>query len=870
LSVASVVVVLCSAAVAVAQPVPTLAPEAGPVETGHETVERYLAKMGLTEILAEHPATTPEEFARLEALSRDLLRSVPDAGTFDLRINLAKARYLPAEKVAEEDRLRLASVDEVETARVSLGTVAGELRQIAGQLTLRIRQLESTERRGSERIDQVREELAEARNLRALASYYAGWASTYHASLTGRADIARDGLASFAVLLAGDEEDEPTLDRLPRTLLRREPVARAALGTAVCRSIMNQHAEAIAWLDELDRSPDTPESVRGQVFARRLSILAADRRWDTLSVLVERERKSGRFGPVSGEALEPLGVTEARLLAVEVLEAVVGLRQDDPRREAAEPVAAAALTDLVTRGEVGHVLDLLVKYGSLPLGGDGFIVRYVRGLRAYERARSAHAATGEEPDQPLGDAGVRAMYIDAGDLLGQAFNTADATTYPVERGKCGLLLGLSMYYRGALVQAADRLEAVAALAGAAERQEAIWLALVALDSAIERGTDGINARRDAMAAMYLTEYPASDRAATLLLRQRGEGLLDDAAAAEVLLTVSPDSPLYSAARRQAEARLYRVLRRATDDARASRVARYLALVSSVLEADRREVIAVRDTDARRSLAHAAVQRCRRALDASLSGTVPDLTVARRVLGLLAEFREIAGEDSDTLAGEILFRRLQVAAHEGAVQRVNELYLRLEAEGGRSAESAARFLYNRARRAVDDRPDDLDAARELVRAGSAVLAFAVSGGETSGAEAAVVRDRVASAAQRLWSAEVDAESRDLAIRLDTESMRAGVATVEGLTRLGNLAGEVGRDELALEAWRTLSAGAPSGSQVWFKARYRSIEILGRTSPTEAVEALDQHFALYPDGGPSPYGERFDDLRDRLGTRGGRGP
>ena len=63
--------------------------------------------------------------------------------------------------------------------------------------------------------------------------------------------------------------------------------------------------------------------------------------------------------------------------------------------------------DLVARGEVGHVLDLTRIYGTAPSGQEGFIVRYVRGLRAFERAVAAHRATGETETEPTADGQVR-------------------------------------------------------------------------------------------------------------------------------------------------------------------------------------------------------------------------------------------------------------------------------------------------------------------------------------------------------------------------------------------------------------------------------------------------------------------------------
>ena len=98
--------------------------------TAESTIEQYLTDHGLSELLAVHlleqlktaegdarirladrlgsiyvqlldKAATPEARRQWEAKSQELLRAVPDADSSELRLNLAKARYLQAEDIAE-------------------------------------------------------------------------------------------------------------------------------------------------------------------------------------------------------------------------------------------------------------------------------------------------------------------------------------------------------------------------------------------------------------------------------------------------------------------------------------------------------------------------------------------------------------------------------------------------------------------------------------------------------------------------------------------------------------------------------------------------------------------------------------------------
>jgi len=870
---------------------------------GVPAVEAYLERFGLDRVLAGHLrqrldgaigderlelaerlgglyaqllASAADDATRreLEARSVALLRSVEGVDAFDLRINLALARYLPAERTAERHRFRLVDDEELATARAVLDAVARELETLASKVAVDIRRLENREDRGSDRIDEIRTELAEKRRLRSLASYYSGWAWTHLAELSGRKDAAREGLEAFVLLLGGVDEREPDMQRLPGGQLRLEPVARAALGTAICLAVLDRERDGDAWLDLLDETPETPESVRDRVFGRRVANLAAVGRWSELDVLVNARRNGGRPGRIVGEAPTPLDVKEARLVAVAVMEQVAGIPEDNARRRAAEGVVAQALTDLVSAGEVRQVLDLIQRYGSIPLGGDGFIVRYVRGREAFDRAREAHAAEGGDPDQPTESDRVRAEYIDAASLLRQAYDAPDATRFAVERGKCGLLLGFSLYFRGAFEQAADRLADVAAIAADTEREEAIWFAVVALDGALD-GIDfeadsprfeALQRKRDRLVVQYVSEFPDSSRSALLLLRQSGAATLDDAAAADVLLRVPRSSPLFDVARRQAESRLFQAVVDASAEERPALADRYLTLALELLDADRLNALASRADAERIEVFESLTRRALRALKVSLDPSAPDTAASRRILLIVGEVSDRLGLGFDPrLEAKLLYRRLQIAAFDGTPDRVEPLLAELEAIDAVEAERAARFLFNRARAAAAADEDDAAARAELVRRGRAVLDAARAGGVTTPSEADRVRDAVARAAAALWRLEGDAEMRALAIAFDAESMALGRANGDALRRLGRLGEQAGRADLALEAWRTLSAGTAAGTREWYEARYHAIRLAGDSDPRGALAALEQHVALYPGGGPAPWGERFAALAARLRAR-----
>ena len=799
-------------------------------------------------------------------LSLDLLDRVPAADSFELRINLAKARYLRAEKLAERHRLRLASPDEIDEARVTLESVLRDLASIGGRVDRQVRiQEQRLNRDGPSDPASIRDRLSEARRLRSLAMYYGGWSGYYLALINNRVDLLDDALERFAYLLNA-EHQEPTLERLPRSMLRYEHVARSAVGVALCRSMQGEHVQAQLWLDEVDAAEGLSESVRTQLVPRRLVVLAGAKRWDSFAVLARRERRA------ADGVDSPLPVDLARLVAVLALEGVREYPVGDSRRWAVEPMVQLAVGDLVTMGEIAHVLDLTKRFGTLPLGETGFIARYVRGLRAFEDVRVAHRAlaaeSGGDAEVPTADPALANRYLATSDLLSQALEAEDAGRYAEERANAALLRGMAEYYRDRPVEAAALFEEAIELAqGRDRREQASWLRVIAIDRAVELDeSPTLIAQRDEAATFYVQEFPTGERAARLLLRLAGAGLADDATAAGVLLAVPPESPLYAVARRQAATLLYRLCRSTRGSERDDHAATFLSVASELIEAERRIVISAGEDEATEA-AKTAVILVRQLLDIALGTTAPDLGRAEgalRVLDdMLSRLGRAAGELDPQINAEMTYRRLQIATFKGRLDEADDLALLLRAGGGRFAAASDRFLFNHALKAWDGgEPDDATATR-LVDHGVRVLTPAQGGPPVldTSTESAVA-DVIAIAAVHLWRAAQDEARRDLALRLDRLAIDEGHATERRLRRYAGLAEEAGQPEPALEAWRLLSSGLDPSDEGWYEARYNTIRLLIEVDVGRAHNAMLQHRTLYPDLGPEPWGERFRALMVRL--------
>ncbi len=851
-------------------------------------IERYLEERELTELLAVYlierlraaegqdkfkladrlgslyttlldRATTQSQREEWERRSEELLAAVPEADSFELRLNLAKARYLRAEELAERARLRLVSPEERQESERTLRTVGAVFADIGAKLARRVDFLERRESTGPEQdIPALREQLAEARRLRSLAMYYAGWSGYYVGFLSSKPQPAEEALTSFGYLL-NTPGREANVERVPEGLLTYEHVARAAIGCALAESLRGRDGPAILWLETLDRTEGIPEGVRKQLFARRMWVLGAGKRWADLEFYIARRRQPTRDDPV-----KPLEVGEARLLAVIALEALQDANTPERARGIIEPLADTAMTDLITLGEVKHVQDLVLRYGSSTLGGEGFIVQYVRGMQAYERAREAHRAAGGDLEQPSEIDSVVNLYRTAAGSFGVALKAEDSARFQEERANAGLLLGLSHFYAGELVPAADLFEEAYRRGGNPKAQEdALWLAIVALDKAAV-GKPSVRGRLLELSTLYLKEYPTSERAAKLLLRQASSGLIAEDEAIKILLGIEAESPLYEAARRQAATLLYNVYRRARGTDRDFAALRFAEVSEEILRIDRGK-LAHLDGDEARKVMEQIIIRVRQVLDAALGMSAPDLARADKAFEVLDAIAADAGVDFQRVEDELTYRRLQLALARGDRDQITRSLDRLRGIGGRFADAADRLMYKRAAAMLAAAPDSAEAAAEVVGHGLRVIdQFADDASGLSDPAVVGLYNAVAEAATRVWASRKDEFMRETALRLDRAIVEQGNPPAVVLRRLAEHAEAVGEVAEALDAWRLLVSGLGRGDPAWFEARYHSLRLLARQDLAAARQAMAQHKVLNPEFGPDPWGEMLRDLDAQMGA------
>lgn len=802
------------------------------VELAEQLAEVYIR------LLSQDTPPIPKEELRSKA--QRLIVAVPGEATVGLRLTLAVAQYASIETDAERERFnRLDSARAVEVAE-QLRTLRAEFASTARDLDTKVERLERL-RRGRARSgrDFDTGPLDEATRYRSLSSYYAAWCAYYLSRLDDDPRLASLAIEDFGRLLDSPDET-PTLDRLPIVLLRYDPVARSALGVAMCYTVLDNTDLALSWIRTLRTASTFPDRLESELDTRTAQILLETRRWTELRDFLER--------------LDPktnLSVAEWRLIVDTALYALESRTLSGNRATAAETLSAAALRYLLTSDNLPVVLDIARSHPNLPLDGTGFAIKYVKGVEAFQTAQRAHEQRGEELSEPTSSPQVATLYRGAARQLTAALQAADAPTFESEQAACAYLAGQARFAAGDLKEAAETLQRAYALATSPSDAEGpLWLAIAVLDRLDADGDSDAGRTRNELAQTYLERYDNTERAGLLLLRLVGQDLVDSDKAIEILGDIPPDAAYADAASQYRASLTYTEWKNAppADRARLARI--YLPLAAALIERDA-EALASPDPDdpdepgrtQRRVLLTA-----RRALDVALSSAPPELDSAEATLRAIEQLERDRLLDPSTAAAEFAFRQIQIALASDRLDEADDQLERLAILTGPFADAAERLAYTDALDRLALRPGNPDALKRVVATGRRVLAQLERPNAKGSASKAGVMNRIADAANELWNRDRDEPMRDLALSLDTRAFTSDIAAQPAVLRLAALAEQTLDMELASQAWLRLMATSRPPSQQWFTARANSIRILAEIDPDRAIAAIEQHRVLYPTLGP----------------------
>lgn len=839
-------------------------------------VERTRLAQRLARVYAERleSVTDAAGVADIERRAEGLLAQVPEADSLDLRLTLARSAYSRAEETAERWRLRLNSRADADAARRSFIDLEKSFSELAVTAERRVdsleKQEEATTGSGSDRA-LLSAALANVRRTRSMGHFLAGWCAYYIAELdpAGAAEYTSKAERHFGWLLNGKPGAAPTPDRVPDHLLAYEHVARAVIGVALCESLKGSEESALRWLAIVERAKDITESVARQLPARKMLILSRASKWGDIAAIVDP-----RGG---GSAAESLPSADARLLAVLSLEA----RQAGVATAEVRPLIILALESLAGRGELEQVLDLASRYFDRvdDIAESGFLPAYIRGLREFDRATREREASQSGDDQPVADPEVRRIYSGAAKFLQAALEADDAEEFASAIGGVSLLRALARFY--ASQSAAELDEAATLFDGAAERLDqrggaegarARLLAIRALDAAISRSPTGpaaLTARRRAMADEFLSKHPTHTATATLLYERALNGRSGPLEAARDLLSISDDSPLAPIAHHQAARLLYERFLAAPREERLAAAEEFLGMAEPLLESSRRSL---RPDDAEGTAR--TITTARRIVDCLLKMSDPDPRRVRRAHEFLANMVARGVAVSAALHAEIEYRSVQIAlleddrsAAEAGAERLRDLDPTL-------ASAALRAIYQRSADRFSAGPDSVEnrlaLAHAVLRLGQRVIDdLPRADADPAHPAVATLFATVAEAASFVFEAANDPRAGAAASELFARLIAAHPTDGRFLRGAAEHAQRSGDTASALAAWRGLLSGLPQGSDQWFEAKCRVIEMLVESDVPAARAALAQHRVLFPDLGPEPWRARLLKLEDALGAPASEG-
>ncbi|MFM9956559.1 MAG: hypothetical protein ACKVZJ_00655 [Phycisphaerales bacterium] len=890
---------------------PPSLPSRSPLDSADEQTEQYLASLGLHALLADHlerrlaalptgsgaPTGTASkradladrlaetyaqllsqtddlaEQSRLEARARDLLKSVPEADSLELRLGLARAGYSRLEALAERRRLQEIGPEEIPGAARRLDELARQFQQIAAEADSRITTLERQE--ASVRADEalVAAALSGVRRQRSMAHYLAAWSLYYAAELEPEerdahpAEAMRHLSWPLGAEPAGRAMTSP--EQLRPEFVQYEHVARSVVCMALCFSLQGRADDAVRWLERIESLDNAPITVQNQVFSRRAVVLARLGRWDGVKQIVDLRRTPVVLenGVTPGPALLPAG--EARLIAALALDAAA-------LSPAARALADLAVSDLLARNEPGHVLALASAFGVDRFASTGFVGHQVRALQTYDRARDAHSGQGSLKD-PSRDPTAIKLYKEAAAQFRLALDAPDRTNFQSALAGTRMLLGLCGFGAGgekgrpgaeSLASAAEWFEAASSmLVDPKQRHEALWMAIRCLDlltSTSASAPPTAAAKRDELTELYIKEVPEGERTTLLMLRLAQARTVPSREEVDRLLAVPRSDPQQLSSLRQAARMSYQLFRQSGTggSAREAAGSRYLSIAEPLLADERRR--APNDpVSAASAAAHA-----RQMLDVLLSTWAPDADRAERILDVLTSLVASGAVDDAPFRPELTLRRLQIALARNQTAAASGLLERLEREDEKLARVGERLLFStlqrefRRLRAAGQTEPAVSAARAALDSAKQIMKREPEEARMRDGPSIQLHAAAAEAAAFLGAADSDAAARDLALALYRVLSRKQPNTRAFLRGLGETALAAAQWTEARDAWSTLGAGSDPRSIEWYEARYQTALAMSKLEPAAALDLLRQHEALQPDWGPAPWGARMKELREKL--------
>jgi hypothetical protein len=736
----------------------------------------------------------------------ELLKKNSQIGNSELKVQLLRARYLMAEQIIENYRLRYADYEEASEEVTQLGEIANDLDEIRVKLIKRTRN-------SPERTD-LYDVIGMATSLLAWSNYYIAWFENNDSSY---AEKARN---YFGMMI---QAENPTFQQVPFDLKVKEYGARALLGIALCQGIILDRNVMEPWFDEL-LSEETHEVVRNQIPLWKFFLAIDYRDWKSVSELLSNAEHKDKL-------------LYARLAATHALEHL-----DEPNAKNVSEQAVRLLTEL---DQLTMISELVDKYGSESLLDDGFISKYIEADLGYRQL-----VNDVEPLTPSKDNQVREEFKKVARQFSNATLANDASTHQEYLDDCYYMLGLCLFQAAEFEQAAKAFQTVVVMKN---DEDSLWMAIVSLDS-IQSPSVESQKLKSTLMKQYRSLYPDSNRGAQLLVRTAAT-TKTNAALINDLLSIPESDPNYQESQEQAAVHLYNLWRDAQETQVLSIGNKYLNVALRILSSRVKEIKA----STAKELEEAIVIGLR-TLEISLHNKIKRIVAAKQAL----ETIELISSDGEiSLAPykkELEFRAILLALANGKLEIAQQSVLDLIEIYPQDlwSEYAARGLWNYWEKNGSEVLPQL-----RFKVGSRLL-FGKSDDEIVSDSIFPISYLTSKAVCnfRPKSTDKNYEQRLKVLRIARLLLRAYPKTQHVLELNGLLEESSGDSQKALQHWRTLASGNKQGTDLWYQARLHLVGILAKTNRDEALEVLEQFHLLYPDYGKEPYASKFETLHHSL--------
>ena len=735
-----------------------------------------------------------------------LLKINKRVGTTALRVQLLRARYMAAEQLLENYRLRYVTKEEA-------ANEVKNLKEIAKDLVIIRKSLLSKVKNSSDRTN-LYDLIGMTTSLLAWSNYYLAWFDNQNI------EAALEAEKYFAFMI---QAEQPTYAQISFDLKSKEYGARAILGIALCKEILSGRDTSEPFFERLQEE-DTFDVIRSQISMWKYFLAIQNNDWTLISDSLSNAPDDTRL-------------MYARLAVVHALES-----PNDPK---AKKLVQEALALLIELDQLTMISEIVSLYGVEELPGGGFITNYILGDLAYRKLTDKM-----EIVEPVLELTRRNEFRDVAQLFLQATISEDVNEFPAFKNDCYFMLGLSLYYASDFEQASEAFQAVSTRQN---DEDSLWMAIVSLDH-IQAPSPALKEVTIGLIKKYRTQWPLSARASSLLLRD-ASNTTANAALVSDLLSVPTTDPNYNDSQIQAATHLYSLW----SDVHTSQVShvgnKYINVALQLLLAQSRTIEKLTPKELESLLVISL-----RILEISLHQQINRNTAATQALHTIELLGKEGTIDLRAFEKEITYRNILYMISKGEADNAIQASLAFILEYPEdlwtyhAAKSVLRLLIPGQNEISD---------RDFYTLGTRVLS------ELNDEELAseqflsfVYQTSVAGYALAMEENENSSEVGTDVLRIARLLIAAYPKTNRILELNALLEKNFGDQSLALSHWSAVSSGNSKGGHQWLQARYNVMQLLSTTDPSGALDLLDQHKLLYPNYGLEPYGSTLKALHVQL--------